>query len=65
MGNKIALEIRNNIATIKLMDSENLNPLNKETGKELYDTLEVLKDNNEVRCVIIIGSGRAFLLGGI
>ncbi len=64
MGNKIALEIRNSIATIKLMDSENLNPLNKETGKELYDTLEILKDNNEVRCLIIIGSGRAFSAGG-
>ena len=64
MGNKIALEIRNNIATIKLMDSENLNPLNKESGKELYDTLEILKDNNEVRCLIITGSGRAFSAGG-
>jgi len=64
MGNKITLEIRNNIATIKLMDSENLNPLNKETGKELYDTLEILKDNNEVRCLIITGSGRAFSAGG-
>jgi len=64
MGNKITLEIRNNIATIKLMDSENLNPLNKETGKELYDTLEMLKDNNEVRCLIITGSGRAFSAGG-
>ncbi len=64
MGNKITLEIRNNIATIKLMDPENLNPLNKETGKELYDTLEMLKDNNEVRCLIITGSGRAFSAGG-
>ena len=64
MGKKITLEIRNNIATIKLMDPENLNPLNKETGKELYDTLEILKDNNEVRCLIITGSGRAFSAGG-
>jgi len=64
MGNKITLEIRDNIATIKLMDPENLNPLNKETGKELYDTLEFLKNNHEVRCLIIIGSGRAFSAGG-
>lgn len=64
MGNKITLEIRDNIATIKLMDPENLNPLNKETGKELYDALEILKDNNGVRCLIIIGSGRAFSAGG-
>ena len=64
MGNKITFEIKDNIATIKLMDPENLNPLNKETGKELYDTLEILKDNNEVRCLIITGSGRAFSAGG-
>jgi len=64
MGNKITLEIRNNIATIKLMDPENLNPLNKESGKELYDALETLKHNSEVRCLIITGSGRAFSAGG-
>ncbi len=64
MGNKITLDIRDNIATIKLMDPEKLNPLNKETGKELYETLENLKDNNEVRCLIITGSGRAFSTGG-
>jgi 2-(1,2-epoxy-1,2-dihydrophenyl)acetyl-CoA isomerase len=64
MGNKISLEIRDNIATIKLMDPEKLNPLNKETGNELYETLENLKDNNEVRCLIITGSGRAFSAGG-
>lgn len=64
MENKINLDIRDNIAIIKLMDPENLNPLNKETGKELYETLENLKDNNEVRCLIITGSGRAFSAGG-
>ena len=64
MGNKITLEIRDNIATIKLMNPEKLNPLNKETGKELYETLENIKDNNEVRCLIITGSGRAFSTGG-
>jgi 2-(1,2-epoxy-1,2-dihydrophenyl)acetyl-CoA isomerase len=64
MGNKIAFEIRDKIAIIKLMDSDNLNPLNKETGKKLNDTLEILKDNNEVRCLIITGSGRAFSAGG-
>ena len=31
MRNKITLETRDNIATIKLMDPENLNPQKKET----------------------------------
>ncbi len=64
MEKKIDVEVRNNIATIKLTDSENLNPLNKDTGKALFEALENLKDNSEVRCVIITGSGRAFSAGG-
>ncbi len=64
MGNKINLKIENKIATIKLMDSENLNPLNKQTATELLDSLESLEKNNDVRCVIITGSGRAFSAGG-
>ena len=64
MGNKVAFEIKEKIATIKLTDSDNLNPLNKETGRELNETLEILRDNNEVRCLIITGSGRAFSAGG-
>lgn len=55
MAKKIDVEVRNNVATIKLTDSKNLNPLNKETGKALFEALENLKDNSEVRCVIITG----------
>ena len=64
MGNKIDIQIDNKIATIKLLDLENLNPLNKETAEELLETLESLKDDKAIRCVIITGSGRAFSAGG-
>jgi len=64
MGNTIDVQIEKKIATIKLINSENLNPLNKETAKELLESLELLEENNEVRCVIITGSGRAFSAGG-
>jgi len=64
MGKKIDLLIKENIATIKFTDPENLNPLNKETVKQLLHVLESLRENNEVRCVIITGSGRAFSAGG-
>ena len=64
MGKKIDVQIENKIATIKLIDPENLNPLNKETAKELLESLESLEENNDVRCVIITGSGRAFSAGG-
>ncbi len=61
---KIELEIKYQIATIKFNDPENSNPLNKETGQQILDALESLRNNNEVRCVIITGSGKAFSAGG-
>ncbi|MHA2038203.1 MAG: enoyl-CoA hydratase/isomerase family protein [Promethearchaeota archaeon] len=64
MGNKIDVQIDNKIATIRLTDPDNLNPLNKETALEFLGSLESLEKNNEVRCVIITGSGRAFSAGG-
>jgi 2-(1,2-epoxy-1,2-dihydrophenyl)acetyl-CoA isomerase len=64
MRKKIELIVKENIAIIKLIDSENLNPLNKETTIQLLEKLEALEENNDVRCVIITGSGRAFSAGG-
>ena len=64
MGKKIDLIIKENIARIKFIDPENLNPLNKETAKQLLQVLESLREKNEVRCIIITGSGRAFSAGG-
>lgn len=61
---KIEVTKKEKIAIIKLIDAENLNPLNKETAKELLEILESLKDDINVRCVIITGSGRAFSAGG-
>jgi len=61
---KIEIAKKEKIAIIKLIDAENLNPLNKETAKELSETLESLKDDINIRCVIITGSGRAFSAGG-
>ncbi|MHA2283185.1 MAG: enoyl-CoA hydratase/isomerase family protein [Promethearchaeota archaeon] len=64
MGKKIDMVIEDKIATIKLIDPENLNPLNKEVAKELLESLEAIEENDNIRCVIITGSGRAFSAGG-
>jgi 2-(1,2-epoxy-1,2-dihydrophenyl)acetyl-CoA isomerase len=61
---KIEVAKKEKIAIIKLIDAEHLNPLNKEIAKELLETLDSLKDDNDIRCVIITGSGRAFSAGG-
>ncbi|KKM94572.1 hypothetical protein LCGC14_1196990 [marine sediment metagenome] len=61
---KIEVSKKEKIAIIKLIDAEHLNPLNNETAKELTESLESLKDDANIRCVIITGSGRAFSAGG-
>jgi len=64
MGEKIDLVIKHNVAIVTLKDPEKLNPLNMESAKELSETLKSLEDNENIRCVIITGSGRAFSAGG-
>jgi 2-(1,2-epoxy-1,2-dihydrophenyl)acetyl-CoA isomerase len=64
MNEKIELVIKDNIAIIRLMDPENFNPLNKNSGKRLLETIESVRNNSVVRCLIITGSGKAFSAGG-
>ncbi|MHA1349412.1 MAG: enoyl-CoA hydratase/isomerase family protein [Promethearchaeota archaeon] len=61
---KIKLEIEEKVAKIVLNDGDNYNPLNQEMAKELLDILEQLRNNENVRCLIITGSGKAFSAGG-
>lgn len=64
MENKIDLKVKGNIATITFIDSENLNPLNKQSATQLFEKLESLKLKDEIRCLIITSSDRAFSAGG-
>jgi len=52
------------IGTITLNRPERLNALTFEVYRELTDTFASLRDNKEVRVVVITGSGRAFCSGG-
>lgn len=64
MEPKIKIEIEGNVAKIVLNDGENYNPLNQEMAKELLDVLDQLRNNENVRCLMITGSGKAFSAGG-
>jgi 2-(1,2-epoxy-1,2-dihydrophenyl)acetyl-CoA isomerase len=64
MEKKIDLIIKDNVAKVVLNDPENLNPLNKVSGKNLLETLESIQLLDDIRCVIITGSGKAFSAGG-
>src|SRR5689334_6267595 len=52
------------IATITLHRPERLNALTFEVYRELTDMFAALRDEREVRVVVITGSGRAFCSGG-
>ena len=64
MEKKIELTIQDKIATIKFIDPDNFNALSRETAKQLVKVLEDLKDNPDVRCIILTGTGKSFSAGG-
>lgn len=52
------------VATITLNRPDRLNALTFEVYRELTDTFAFLKDETDVRAVVITGAGRAFCSGG-
>ena len=64
MESKVKLEIKDKVAKIIINDPENYNPLNQEMAKELLEVLEQLRNKEDVRCLTITGSGKAFSAGG-
>ena len=59
----ILCEISENIATITLNRPDVLNALNETMGRELLEALKIAGQNDDVRCLIITGKGRAFCAG--
>ncbi|RJP60053.1 MAG: crotonase [Deltaproteobacteria bacterium] len=51
------------IAVITLNRPDALNALNAEVGKDLRKAAEILKEDEEVRVIIVTGQGRAFAAG--
>jgi enoyl-CoA hydratase/carnithine racemase len=56
--------VENSIATITLNRPERLNALTFEVYRELIDVFAALRDEKDVRVVVITGAGRAFCSGG-
>lgn len=57
-------EIENNILTITINRPKKLNALNRETIQELHDAFKEAKSNEDVKVVILTGSGeKAFVAG--
>ena len=62
--NNLLLEIANGIAQITINRPTKLNALNKETIQELHDAFEAIEEDDNVKVVILTGSGeKAFVAG--
>jgi len=59
----ISLEISENIATITFQRPEKFNSFVREMALDFQDALDSVAKNDEVRCVVITGSGKAFCAG--
>ncbi len=60
----IIFEIKNHVAVITFNRDHKLNAINGKMFDELYDALDEIKNNKEIRAAIITGKGRAFSTGG-
>ena len=60
---EVIYEIKEGIAYITLNRPEKLNAINPEMRELMWDAFQDVKNNPEVRCAIVTGSGRAFSTG--
>ena len=58
------LNKKNNIAYITLNRPNRLNSFDMKLGKELYEVLKGLTNDNGIRAVVIKGTGKGFCGGG-
>jgi 2-(1,2-epoxy-1,2-dihydrophenyl)acetyl-CoA isomerase len=59
----ITYEKSEGVAFITLNRPDVLNAVNEKMGQELLDSLRAAERDDEVRCVVITGKGRAFCAG--
>lgn len=59
----ILFEIKNNIGFITLNRPEKLNAFNREMALSLQEKLDDCEQNNDIRCIYLTGSGKAFCAG--
>jgi 2-(1,2-epoxy-1,2-dihydrophenyl)acetyl-CoA isomerase len=63
MDDFITADLEENILTITLNRAEKLNSFTDSMAQQLQETLKTTAANDEVRCVLLTGSGKAFSAG--
>lgn len=56
-------DIKENVLYITFMRPDVLNSFNREMSLELQNALDIAKDNDEIRAIVLTGEGRAFSAG--
>ena len=59
----ILIQIKNNVASITLNRPDKFNAFNREMALLLQTTLDECASNDDVRCIILTGAGKAFCAG--
>lgn len=60
----LLFEIKNNVAIITFNREYKLNAINGKMFDEIYEALDEIANNKEIRSAVITGKGRAFSTGG-
>lgn len=63
MYQTLTYDVRDKIAYVTVSRPEVLNALNTETLRELFEVFQEIQNDPDVQCVILTGSGRAFVAG--
>jgi len=61
---KVLIEKVNQTAIVTLNEPDSLNALTNDLKNNLMNTLEIIEKDNNIKCVILTGAGRAFCAGG-
>jgi 2-(1,2-epoxy-1,2-dihydrophenyl)acetyl-CoA isomerase len=64
MNEAVLLDIQNGVAKITLNEPEHLNSLSSNITKGLSAALDRVEADENIRCVILTGSGKGFCVGG-
>lgn len=64
MENAVLYEVNNNVATITLNRPQSLNSMNDALIDGLHNVLDRIERDDDVRCVVLTGNGKAFCAGG-
>jgi 2-(1,2-epoxy-1,2-dihydrophenyl)acetyl-CoA isomerase len=60
----LQISIKNNVASITLNRPERLNSFDMQLGHELYDALQNVAQDRDIRVVVLRGTGKGFCGGG-